>query len=71
MSNMSYCRFQNTRNDMEDCLYALETESSLSQEESAAGTYMFLRVLRFFQEHEIIEAYDKDALTDLLRALGQ
>ena len=24
MSNMSYCRFENTANDMEDCIEALE-----------------------------------------------
>ena len=24
MSNMSYCRFENTANDLTDCVYALE-----------------------------------------------
>ena len=24
MANMSYCRFENTTNDMEDCIYAIE-----------------------------------------------
>ena len=24
MSNMSYCRFENTSKDLEDCLYAIE-----------------------------------------------
>ena len=24
MPNMSYCRFENTRRDMEDCLHAIE-----------------------------------------------
>ena len=24
MANMSYCRFENTTSDMEDCIYAIE-----------------------------------------------
>lgn len=24
MANMSYCRFENTVNDMQDCIYAIE-----------------------------------------------
>ena len=24
--NMSYCRFENTTNDLQDCIYALENE---------------------------------------------
>ncbi len=28
MANMSYCRFENTLNDMKDCLYALEEAGS-------------------------------------------
>ena len=26
MSNMSYCRFENTANDLEDCIEAIENE---------------------------------------------
>lgn len=35
MANMSYCRFQNTRQDMEDCLDALRNEKRLSSDVSA------------------------------------
>ena len=30
MSNMSYCRFQNTLQDMQDCLNAMRGASSIS-----------------------------------------
>ena len=33
MSNMSYCRFENTNNDLFDCLNALENNDSLSESE--------------------------------------
>ena len=39
MSNMSYCRFQNTLSDFRDCMRALREEdlSELSPEERAAA----------------------------------
>ena len=42
MSNMSYCRFRNTLNDLEDCVYALEDIDleDLSQEELWAAKRM-------------------------------
>ena len=36
MSNMSYCRFQNTLGDLEDCAEALFCGDELSDEESGA-----------------------------------
>lgn len=33
MSNMSYCRFQNTFSDLEDCVRALENGETLSEDE--------------------------------------
>ena len=42
MSNMSYCRFRNTLNDLEDCVYAIEDIDleDLSQEELWAAKRM-------------------------------
>lgn len=42
MSNMSYCRFRNTLNDLEDCVYALEDIDlkDLSDEELWAAKRM-------------------------------
>jgi len=36
MSNMDYCRFQNTLGDLRDCLAALEDNDDLSEEEARA-----------------------------------
>jgi hypothetical protein len=37
MSNMGYCRFQNTLSDLRDCLEALEDAKPLSPEEFRAA----------------------------------
>ena len=34
MANMSYCRFHNTRLDLEDCIDALRNEERLSSDEA-------------------------------------
>ena len=42
MSNMSYCRFQNTYGDAAECLDALEQQKELSGDEYNAARNMFL-----------------------------
>ena len=37
MPNMSYCRFQNTLNDLRDCLEALQNQDKLSADEARAA----------------------------------
>jgi hypothetical protein len=37
MSNMSYCRFQNTLSDLRDCADALEDEDPISEDEAKAA----------------------------------
>ena len=36
MSNMSYCRFQNTVNDLDDCADNMSDRADLSDEEARA-----------------------------------
>lgn len=53
--NMSYCRFQNTLNDLRDC--ADEVESmTLSRDENKAR----VRLIQLCQE--IAELYDEDSM---------
>ena len=46
MSNMSYCRFQNTVEDLEDCQEHIFETEDLSKEEERARA----RLIRIFQE---------------------
>ena len=65
MANMSYCRFTNTRSDMEDCLEALRDEKPLSDFEVRAGKAMFKDILEACQNYGIIDAFDGDEIDRL------
>ena len=55
MANMSYCRFRNTKNDLNDCLFALERQESLSREEAEAMHIMMSSFLRLCEDEMIID----------------
>lgn len=68
MSNMSYCRFQNTGLDLQDCINALDPDSNeyeISREEVAAGKNMFRGLLEFCESEGIIDGYDEDSIAAL------
>lgn len=54
MSNMSYCRFRNTLNDLLDCEDALEAfvSEDLSEEEEVAKWRLIKTCTRISQEHD-------------------
>jgi hypothetical protein len=55
MSNMSYCRFTNTRADLEDCCEALEeipTLLALSDAELSAADQMYELCRRYVARYE-------------------
>ena len=51
MSNMSYCRFTNTRTDLNDCLDSLRHDERMSEMEVREGRKMFEEFLTFCQEY--------------------
>jgi len=55
MPNMSYCRFENTTKDMQDCLYAIEEGETkeLSRYEASA-------LREFLDLAEVIKDYEPD-----------
>lgn len=65
MSNMSYCRFTNTRSDLNDCLDAIREDTRLSDVEAKAGRWMFDDFLSFCREYGIIDSYDEETLRAL------
>ena len=69
MPNMSYCRFTNTRNDLQDCLEAIRQDRRLSDFEASAGRWMFDEFLSFCREYGIIESYDQATLCALFEGL--
>ena len=69
MANMGYCRFQNTRSDMEDCLDALREEKLLSHDEANAGRWMFDDILSYCRDNGIIDSYDSEMLEAVFERL--
>ncbi|KKN06893.1 hypothetical protein LCGC14_1072700 [marine sediment metagenome] len=57
MSNMGYCRFQNTLSDLRDCYDSMD-DNDLSEEEAKARK----RLVKLCQE--ITENYGNEAFTD-------
>lgn len=66
MSNMSYCRFRNTRDDIDDCIEALDCMDISSDEEKYAATDMLKNVLEFCEDKGIIDNYDRNRLIDYI-----
>jgi hypothetical protein len=48
MANMSYCRFENTSIDLQDCLYAIDTADSI--EDLDLGEYEQRAFDRMYQQ---------------------
>jgi len=60
MANMSYCRFQNTSIDLQDCIYALDTADSvddlnLSNDEQHAFDRMYQQCHDFMASYEMLK----------------
>jgi hypothetical protein len=62
---MSYCRFHNTRLDLNDCLDALNDGESMSYDERKCGHRMFKDFLEFCQDNGVIDSFDQEAVDAL------
>lgn len=65
MSNMSYCRFNNTLNDLHDCQDALGSGDSLSAEERAKAVRL-INVCR-----NIASEYEGESDEDILKSFNK
>ena len=64
MPNMSYCRFQNTVHDVQDCVWAVEdnvtfAEMKLSRDERAAMDRMADLCREFIEQYERMEQHSE------------
>lgn len=55
MANMSYCRFNNTKIDLDDCLDTLREGETLSESEFNKCKQMFRNFVSFLEDEGIIE----------------
>lgn len=65
MSNMSYCRFQNTLSDLADCQDAMDDTDNLSFEERLARWHLIRRCCEIAGDfgHEADEPKPRRAVT--------
>lgn len=66
MGNMSYCRFENTSNDLEDCLTALTDRKIKSESERDVARRMVKEFLDFCQDAEIIDDYSITKIIEII-----
>lgn len=70
MSNMSYCRFRNTYEDVQDCFNAINNcETIESKEEIVALKSMIYDMYEFFSDNALINSdgeLDEDGLEELI-----
>ena len=52
MANMSYCRFQNTLGDFEDCLDALYSGKAMSDDEQRAAFWLIQKARELAKQFE-------------------
>ena len=64
MANMSYCRFNNTRIDIEDCIEALREaewgDNKISEDEIGYCRMMFDNIRDYLDEEGLLDNFDWD-----------
>lgn len=64
MANMTYCRFANTRTDVEDCIDTLReaewSEERISEDEIGYCRMMFDNIIDYLDEEGLINEFDWD-----------
>ena len=63
MANMSYCRFENTSNDLGDCLVALEEEEDVLDDLNDYERVGVKNLLR--NAHELLQMYEEGTFDKL------
>jgi len=66
MSNMSYCKFENTRSDLKDCIHTLENRNISSERERRHVIGMLKEILDFCINESIIENFDFDKINEVV-----
>lgn len=66
MSNMSYCRFENTLSDVRECIDALNNREISSDSEKGCAKSLLADVLNFCISEGIIEEYDEDGISEII-----
>lgn len=69
--NMSYCQFENTKQDMMQCLFAFGEGQKTSERECECAEYMFEQILGTMMDLGIIDEYDGDLLHEYCQEMNE
>jgi hypothetical protein len=62
MSNMSYCRFENTNSDVEDCFDAINNGVISSKSERKFAKEILRNMVAFLEENDIVDSHENTLL---------
>lgn len=68
---MDYCKFENTENEMTQCLFAFSEGKKTSERECERAEYMFEQILGTMMDFGIIDEYDADLLHDYCQEMNE
>ena len=75
MTNMNYCRFENTSRDLRDCLTAIENrEKDLSNNEAKAMRSMIERFVCFLNQESLLDIdgeVDQEQLDEIIKEMKE
>lgn len=71
MSNMSYCRFQNTLADVYDCMNAIEEGETLSEQEADSAKKLFKTVLEVALDNRIISEWSEENIDTMIDEISE
>lgn len=71
MANMDYCKFNNTLDDMRQCLMAFEEGRKTSDYECQKAEMLFEEILGTMMDLGIIDEYDGDLLNEFCQEMNE
>ena len=66
MSNMSYCKFENTDKDLQECLDSLRERNISSNSEKRAANRILATILLFLEDEGIIESHNVGRVKEII-----
>lgn len=60
MPNMGYCKFQNTFNDLKECIDAIQNREEISSTERYYAEQLIMSMYQFLRDEYVIETHYED-----------
>lgn len=74
MANMSYCRFENTKHDLNDCINAIVDREKISDNEAHHAKWMMQNIVDFLNDECLLtedNTFDEEAFDRIIKEMQQ